>query len=452
MLKLHHDSKAKRMLNSISKRTFKSPWGKDVVGGSEGNENVKLSNKEKAAQGQRILKFFDKRGSDEIDEEERTMDKLLKYYSRKKGVTRNTNQSHMLQQIQASHKRKGAEMVQTDPRLFLLSQQVHQKRLRNIREPPRCMCIPGCRTMMTLLLNSQLLKKTQNIDTVRGKGHYSGDERIGDSCNLVKAKVCEVDEDGDLVLTRRRIFDGIVALELGAGTGLVGMLLARVANTVFITDHGDEVLGNCVKNIHLNAGIFHHKGSVYVRELDWNHQWPPSVVENSPSEQSYGWSVSDVEELHKASLLLAADVIYSDDLTDAFFRVLEAIMSNSPEKVLYLALEKRYNFTIDDLDVVANGYSHFRSFIKDGEAFRSLYCHSPVSTILGGMLSSLKLLLTLYFGFSMDDTEEDDLETARSCSFIGRLINLEEIPQYVQEYDRGNDVEIWQIRYAKPKP
>lgn len=48
---------------------------------------------------------------------------------------------------------------------------------------------------------------------------------------------------------------------------------------------------------------------------------------------SYGWSKSEVEKLQRASLLLAADVIYSDNLTDAFFSVLEAIMSSSPEKV-----------------------------------------------------------------------------------------------------------------------
>ncbi|KAL2462690.1 putative methyltransferase family protein [Forsythia ovata] len=216
------------------------------------------------------------------------------------------------------------------------------------------------------------------------------------------------------MMYKSSMLHGIVAIELGAGTGLVGMLLARVAKAVFITDHGDEVLQNCSENIHINAGVLSPKACVYVRELDWNNSWPPQVLENSLSQQRYGWSISEIEEIQRASLLVAADVIYSDDLTDAFFSLLKLLMCENPEKVLYLALEKRYNFTVDNFDVVANGYSHFCSYLKDDE--------------------------------------EDDIENECSPSFVGKRINLTEIPQYVVEYDRGKDVEIWQIKYEKRKP
>ncbi|KAM3747674.1 hypothetical protein ACB098_05G052700 [Castanea mollissima] len=212
-------------------------------------------------------------------------------------------------------------------------------------------------------------------------------------------------------------FDGIVALELGAGTGLVGILLARDAKTVFVTDHGDEILNNCAENVDLNSGLFNCQAEVYVRELDWMSPWPPRVVGpgESPLHKRYSWTFSEVEEVQGASLLVAADVIYSDDLTDAFFNVLEKLMSLDSEKVLYLALEKRYNFSVNDLNVVANGYSHFRSYLRD-------------------------------------DSECEDIKNGSVPCFVGKRIDITQIPQYVRDYDRGNDVEIWQIKYEKKNP
>ncbi|KAK4590621.1 hypothetical protein RGQ29_020968 [Quercus rubra] len=194
-------------------------------------------------------------------------------------------------------------------------------------------------------------------------------------------------------------FDGIVALELGAGT-----------------DHGDEILNNCAENVDLNSGLFNCQAAVYVRELEWMSPWPPRVVGPGefPLHKRYSWTFSEVEEVQGASLLVAADVIYSDDLTDAFFNVLEKFMSLGSEKVLYLALEKRYNFSVNDLDVVANGYSHFRSYLRD-------------------------------------DSECEGIKNGSVPCFVGKRIDITQIPQYVRDYDRGNDVEIWRIKYEKKK-
>ncbi|XP_052183875.1 uncharacterized protein LOC127795933 [Diospyros lotus] len=205
-------------------------------------------------------------------------------------------------------------------------------------------------------------------------------------------------------------FDGIVAIELGAGTGLVGILLARVAKTVFLTDNGDEVLDNCATNVCLNSELFHSQALVCVRELDWKGSWPPNLVENSASLKRHAWTSAEVEEIQRASLIVAADVIYSDDLTDAFFNTLERLMAHRPEKVAYLALEKRYNFTVDDLNVIANGYSHFRTYLHDG------------------------------------DCDDDNGRSRPWRCFVGECIDLTQIPQYLREYDRGDDVEIWQIK------
>ncbi|WCJ40735.1 Methyltransferase-like protein 22 [Euphorbia peplus] len=208
-------------------------------------------------------------------------------------------------------------------------------------------------------------------------------------------------------------FVGITALELGAGTGLAGILLAYVAKTVFLTDHGDEILNNCARNVLLNSEGISYKGLIHVRELDWMNPWPPTLcLENSTESKRYSWSPLEVEEAQAASLLLAADVIYSDDWTDCLFNILEKLMSCGTQKVLYLALEKRYNFSLDDLDVVANGYSHFLSYLRKEE-------------------------------------ECEDLKLGCSPSFMGKQLDLSLIPEYVRGYERGRDVELWQISYGR---
>ncbi|XP_057828376.2 uncharacterized protein LOC131039601 isoform X2 [Cryptomeria japonica] len=175
-------------------------------------------------------------------------------------------------------------------------------------------------------------------------------------------------------------FNNVVALELGAGTGLVGILLARAASTVFITDKGNAILDNCLHNVELNMHTFkHNEKSVRVRQLDWQDSWPPKEVQTEESltiyKYKYSWTSSDIKEAEKVSVLLAADVVYSDELTEAFFKVLQELMPLGSKKVLFLSLEKRYNFTMEDLDIVAHGHQYFRTFIAE---------EVPESKITGG--------------------------------------------------------------------
>lgn len=52
---------------------------------------------------------------------------------------------------------------------------------------------------------------------------------------------------------------------------------------------------------------------------------------------------------------------------------------------------------------------------------------------------------------NLSNAEIGGLEYETSPYFVGKRIDLTQVPQYVREYERGNDVEIWQIKYNNSK-
>ncbi|XP_024543090.1 methyltransferase-like protein 22 isoform X2 [Selaginella moellendorffii] len=220
-------------------------------------------------------------------------------------------------------------------------------------------------------------------------------------------------------------FENVTALEFGCGTGLAGITLARHAKLVFLTDRGADVLDNCSRNVFANRGSFlRGESGVRVRELDWEEGWPPRTtnMQQAATSSPYLWSQQDLKDVEDATIFLAADVIYSDDLTDAFFRAVSKMLLPGSNKVepksylkaleflltppgaqaLYLGLEKRYNFSMDALDVVANGYANFVGHLSvEGEN--------------------------------------------TSAAFLGKRLDDFTVPKYIMEYDRGTDLELWEI-------
>ncbi|XP_077762709.1 methyltransferase-like protein 22 isoform X3 [Canis aureus] len=175
----------------------------------------------------------------------------------------------------------------------------------------------------------------------------------------------------DYILFQRDLFQGRTVLELGAGTGLASIIAATVARTVYCTDVGADLLAMCQRNIALNGHLTAAAGEaqrpfclgsvVKVKELDWLQD----DLCTDP-EVPFSWSQEDVSDLYShTTILLAAEVFYDDDLTDALFKTLSRLahkLKNACTAIL--SVEKRLNFTLRHLDVTCEAYDHFRSWLQ----------------------------------------------------------------------------------------
>lgn len=91
----------------------------------------------------------------------------------------------------------------------------------------------------------------------------------------------------DYILEHEAHFAGCVGMEVGAGTGFAGLVLAQMARRVFLTDHDAAVLCNCRTNVEANASMFRHgPGVALVRHLDLFHAHPSDPGNNSAGRHS----------------------------------------------------------------------------------------------------------------------------------------------------------------------
>ncbi|CAH2981427.1 unnamed protein product [Chilo suppressalis] len=147
---------------------------------------------------------------------------------------------------------------------------------------------------------------------------------------------------------------GKTVMELGAGTGLTSFVAALYAKKVLCTDMD---IGGILKLIKLNAKYNSKfiKSEFKVMHLDFKDKWSQDLA----------------NEMKRVDVVIAADVIYDDDVTAAFVATIQKILNTAPPKTLYVVLEKRYVFTIEHMDSVAPCYETFLALldkVKTGNA------------------------------------------------------------------------------------
>ncbi|KAF9544783.1 Methyltransferase-like protein 22 [Mortierella hygrophila] len=174
----------------------------------------------------------------------------------------------------------------------------------------------------------------------------------------------------DWIVHIRELLNDTTVLEIGAGTGLASIAtdLLIAVDRVYCTDYDTNILENCMANIDLNCAA---DQKVKTRRLNWLLDDPMEPMEKGDhTPDPFGWSSQERQDWKdNGAFILAADVVYDDSLTDALVDCLEKLLSeplppSHPRhyigRVVYMTMEKRYNFSLDELAVVAQAYEYFK--------------------------------------------------------------------------------------------
>lgn len=121
----------------------------------------------------------------------------------------------------------------------------------------------------------------------------------------------------EYIITHPHVFTDQTVLELGAGVGFTGLVLAGVASPkrVLLSDYGSSVMQNLRYNAEINAP--HFQCSVDVVTLDWD-TWDPSDGAQDSGDAAL-----------RPDILLAGDCVYDVTSFPSLVRVLQAFLGQS---------------------------------------------------------------------------------------------------------------------------
>ncbi|CAH1169992.1 unnamed protein product [Phaedon cochleariae] len=145
-----------------------------------------------------------------------------------------------------------------------------------------------------------------------------------------------------LIANHHTIPKGSYILELGSGTGLTGIVASMFFPVICTDVDRGDILGLIRSNVKRNSNLCRHP--VEVVELDFMTTDLPPEVERHLSE---------------ISVVIAADTVYDDSITEGFVKTVQCLLSRPPTRSVYIALEKRYVFTVADLESVAPCFEFF---------------------------------------------------------------------------------------------
>jgi len=176
----------------------------------------------------------------------------------------------------------------------------------------------------------------------------------------------------DYLLEHHQQFYGKKVLDIGSGTALAALVASICGSNVLATDiNNKEILKLMQRNVERNRHLL--EGEVVVKALNFKDDL--MIVQ---------------EDLKNIEIVLAGDIIYDDDITEDFIEFmvnLHNIVKCDTLKFI-VALEKRFVFTVADLDTVAPAHDFFMDQL---EQFSNKYPLHKICT------TKISLDFTQYF-------------------------------------------------------